>query len=116
MIRMTADFSKQVRTMGKANGTNNGPLHTHTDESTAHRVECVNKLLAEYGLSDLECINTEWSCVRLHRDANGNWDRSQRDTMKSAIGALAAMIVFQISVHLNQPIIMRIQGLRSLAV
>ncbi len=31
----------------------------------------------------------------LKLDANGRWDRSQRDTMKSAIGVLSTMLVFQ---------------------
>ena len=60
-----------------------------------YRVDAVKKLLALYGLQDIEHINTEWSCVHLHRDSAGRWDRSQRDTMKSAIGVLACMLVFQ---------------------
>ena len=63
--------------------------------SAKTRVDAVVGLLKEYGFGDLEHINTEWSCVHLKRDANGRWDRSQRDTMKSAIGVLSTMLVFQ---------------------
>ena len=71
--------------------------HYYGDDSAAakYRVDSVNRLLKEYGLENLEHVNTEWSCVHLRRDSGGRWDYYQRDTMKSAVSVLATMLVFQ---------------------
>ena len=70
-------------------------FYGRSSASAKYRASCVNRLLKDFGLENLEHINTEWSCVHLHLDSKGIWDWSQRDTMKSAIGVLATMIVFQ---------------------
>lgn len=36
-MRLTADFSKIVRPIGKLNGMNNGPLHTYSDRSEEYK-------------------------------------------------------------------------------
>lgn len=68
-------------------------IYNSTD--CVRRLDGVFELLREYGLENIENINTEWGPITLHRDSKGEWDLSQGYTIKSAITCLASMLVMQ---------------------
>ncbi|MBR3714787.1 MAG: hypothetical protein IKM18_02640 [Clostridia bacterium] len=69
--------------------------YVYRSSACVKRIEGILDLLREYGLENVENINTEWGPITLHHDAKGVWDMSQHDTIKSAITFLASMIVMQ---------------------
>jgi len=64
----------------------------------------IKEMLAMHGMEDIDLINTEWGPYSLHggpakgpegRTYSRAWDMAQTETIKSAICALASMIVMQ---------------------
>ena len=56
--------------------------------------------LRRFGLEGkIPIVNTEWCPVVLRYDAQGRWDFSQMETMKSAVSGLACMCVMQHTGH-----------------
>ncbi len=69
--------------------------YVYNSAACVKRIEKDLEMLRAHGLENIESINTEWGPVTLHHDANGAWDMSQHDTIKSATTFLASMIVMQ---------------------
>lgn len=82
------------------------PWHFYQPSSkgVADILKRIKEMLSIHGMEDIDLINTEWGSCSLHRGpANGldgeingfTWDMAQTETVKSAIGGLASMIVMQ---------------------
>lgn len=55
----------------------------------------VKGFLGDFGLTDLEVINTEWNGVHLRRDPKGVWFFDQMYTSRSTTDCLATMLIYQ---------------------
>jgi len=98
MVTLTADFSKRLRPMGKLNGMNNGPLHTHMDATDLYQNMGVDFVrFHETHSMDTKCIEIPFVFPNFEADEydENNYYFAETDAVIAAAVASGIEIMYR---------------------